>query len=81
MPPGFLVLSGDDALTLPLMSVGGSGVISVASNELPGEMVQMVEAAERNDYAAARAIHARMMPIMQIPTTSTMIVNGCSNAS
>jgi len=66
VPPGFLVLSGDDALTLPLMSVGGSGVISVASNELPGEMVQMVEAAERNDYAAARAIHARMMPIMQM---------------
>ena len=47
VPPDFIVLSGDDALTLPLMAVGGRGVISVASNEIPAEMVQMVEAAER----------------------------------
>src|SRR5207244_9305340 len=65
-PPGFIVLSGDDALTLPLMAVGGRGIISVASNEIPREMVQMVEAAERNDFAAARAIHARILPLMQI---------------
>ena len=51
----FVVLSGDDALTLPLMAVGGRGIISVASNEIPAEMAQMVEAAERNDFAAARA--------------------------
>ena len=62
----FIVLSGDDALTLPIMAVGGRGVISVASNEIPREMVQMVEAAERNDFAAAREIHARIMPLMQI---------------
>ena len=61
-----MVLSGDDALTLPLMAVGGRGIISVASNEIPAEMVQMVEAAERNDFAAARAIHARILPLMQI---------------
>jgi 4-hydroxy-tetrahydrodipicolinate synthase len=66
VPPDFIVLSGDDALTLPLMAVGGRGVISVASNEVPGEMVRMVEAAERNDFAAARAVHARIMPLMQI---------------
>ena len=60
------MLSGDDALTLPLMAVGGRGVISVVSNEIPKEMSQMVEAAERNDFAAARAIHARIMPLMQI---------------
>jgi 4-hydroxy-tetrahydrodipicolinate synthase len=66
VPRDFLVLSGDDALTLPLMSVGGRGVISVVSNEIPNEMSQMVEAAERNDFAAARAIHARILPLMQI---------------
>jgi 4-hydroxy-tetrahydrodipicolinate synthase len=66
VPSDFLVLSGDDALTLPLMSVGGRGVISVASNEIPGDMVQMVEAAERNDFAAARQIHSRILPLMQV---------------
>jgi len=65
-PKDFLVLSGDDALTLPLMAVGGRGVISVASNEIPREMAQMVEAAERNDFAAARSIHSRILPLMQI---------------
>jgi len=64
-PADFIVLSGDDALTLPLMAVGGRGVISVASNEIPGEMARMVEAAERNDFAGARAIHARILPLMQ----------------
>ena len=54
VPPDFIVLSGDDALTLPLMAVGGRGIVSVASNEIPAEMVQMVEIAERNDFAAAR---------------------------
>ena len=52
------MLSGDDAMTLPLMAVGGRGVISVASNEIPAEMVQMVEAAERGDFAG-RARRAR----------------------
>ena len=66
VPSDFIVLSGDDALTLPIMAVGGRGVISVVSNEIPKEMVQMTEAAERNDFAAARAIHTRLMPLMQI---------------
>jgi len=66
VPPDFIVLSGDDALTLPLMAVGGRGIISVASNEIPAEMVEMVEAAARNDFAAARAVHARILPLMQI---------------
>src|SRR5439155_9762384 len=56
VPSSFIVLSGDDVLALPLMAVGGHGVISVASNEIPAEMVRMVEAAERNSFAAARAI-------------------------
>jgi len=66
VPEDFLVLSGDDALTLPLMAIGGRGIISVASNEIPAEMARMVEAAERNDYAAARTIHTRLLPLMQI---------------
>jgi 4-hydroxy-tetrahydrodipicolinate synthase len=66
VPPDFIVLSGDDVLTLPLMAVGGRGVISVASNQIPAEMAQMVQAAARNDFAAARAIHARIMPLMQV---------------
>ncbi|MEQ1869675.1 MAG: 4-hydroxy-tetrahydrodipicolinate synthase [Vicinamibacterales bacterium] len=66
LPKEFLVICGDDALTLPLMSVGGCGVISVASNEVPGAMVQMVEAAERGDFAGALEIHRRLMPLMQV---------------
>jgi 4-hydroxy-tetrahydrodipicolinate synthase len=64
VPPDFVVLSGDDALTLPAMAVGARGVISVASNECPAEMARMVEAAERNDFAAAREIHARLLPLL-----------------
>ena len=66
VPKEFLVLSGDDALTLPLMAIGGRGIISVAGNEIPAEMAQMVEAAERNDFSAARAIHARILPLMSV---------------
>jgi 4-hydroxy-tetrahydrodipicolinate synthase len=60
----FIVLSGDDAITLPLMAIGGRGLISVASNAIPKEMSQMVEAAERGDYAEARRIHHRLVPLM-----------------
>jgi len=71
VPPDFIVLSGDDALALPLMAVGGRGVISVVSNELPAEMAAMVEAAERGDFAAARAIHARLMPLVSVNFVET----------
>ncbi|MCA1584124.1 MAG: 4-hydroxy-tetrahydrodipicolinate synthase [Acidobacteria bacterium] len=66
VPPDFLVLSGDDALTVPIMAIGGRGLISVASNEAPAEMSQMVEAAEHGDFAAARQLHQRLMPLMQV---------------
>jgi 4-hydroxy-tetrahydrodipicolinate synthase len=66
VPADFLVLSGDDALTLPVMSVGGRGIVSVASNEVPGEMARMVEAAEKGDFAAARKLHVELLPLMQI---------------
>ena len=64
VPPDFLVLSGDDAVTLSLMAIGGRGVISVASNIIPAEMSKMVEAAERGDYASARQMHQRLVPLM-----------------
>jgi 4-hydroxy-tetrahydrodipicolinate synthase len=66
VPEDFLVLSGDDAITVPLMAIGGHGVISVASNEVPAEMVQMVEAFERGAMEEVRIWHRRLMPIMQI---------------
>ena len=64
VPSSFLVLSGDDALTLPLMAIGGKGLISVASNAIPAEMSQLVEAAERGDYDTARKLHHRLVPLM-----------------
>ncbi|HEX5071507.1 MAG TPA: 4-hydroxy-tetrahydrodipicolinate synthase [Vicinamibacterales bacterium] len=66
VPDDFIVLSGDDSLTLPLMAIGGRGIISVASNEVPAEMVHMVEAAEQNDFLTARRWHQKLMPIMQV---------------
>jgi 4-hydroxy-tetrahydrodipicolinate synthase len=66
VPKDFLVLCGDDALTLPLMAVGGRGIISVASNQAPAEMVQLVEAAERAAFAEARRWHERLLPLMQV---------------
>jgi 4-hydroxy-tetrahydrodipicolinate synthase len=65
VPKEFLVLSGDDTLTVPLMAIGGEGVISVASNEVPTDMARMVEACERGDFAAARLIHERLLPLLQ----------------
>src|SRR5688572_26802659 len=64
VPDDFLVLSGDDALTLPLMAVGGHGIISVIANEAPVEMARMVELAEKNDFESARQLHRQLMPLM-----------------
>jgi 4-hydroxy-tetrahydrodipicolinate synthase len=66
VPDDFLVVSGDDALTVPLMAIGGRGIISVASNEMPAEMVSMVEAAEQGDFATARAVHTRLLPLLLV---------------
>jgi len=66
VPPEFIVLSGDDAMTLPVMAVGGRGLISVASNEAPAEMLAMVEAAEQGDFATARRWHQKMLPLMLV---------------
>lgn len=63
-PPGFGVLSGDDALTLPIMVLGGDGVISVVSNATPRPMVELVEACAADDFATARAMHELLTPWM-----------------
>ena len=65
-PQGFLVLSGDDYLTLPLIAAGADGVISVVANEAPGLMSGMVSAALRGDYKEARELHYRLLPLMNI---------------
>jgi 4-hydroxy-tetrahydrodipicolinate synthase len=66
VPADFTVLSGDDALTLPLMAVGGRGIISVAANVVPDRMAKMVAAALAGDFAAARAAHQALMPFMLV---------------
>jgi 4-hydroxy-tetrahydrodipicolinate synthase len=66
VPDDFIVLSGDDALTLPLMAVGGRGIISVAANEIPAEMSRLVELAEQGDFAGARALHQRLLPLLLV---------------
>ena len=62
----FIVLSGDDPVTVATMAVGGAGVVSVASNEAPGEMSQIVEMCERGDYAGARKLHNWLFPLIQV---------------
>jgi len=66
VPSDFIVLAGDDAITLAVMATGGRGIISVASNEIPADMVQMVEAFERDDLLRARSIYQRILPLMQV---------------
>ena len=62
----FIVLSGDDAITLPVISLGGRGVVSVVSNEIPMEMTQMTRLALDGDFSQAREIHRRYHPLMEI---------------
>jgi 4-hydroxy-tetrahydrodipicolinate synthase len=64
-PEGFRVLSGDDAVTLPLMALGAEGIISVASNVAPDLMVQLADAAARLDWKAARTLHYHLLPLME----------------
>src|SRR5262245_17890951 len=63
---GFLVLSGDDPVAVATMAVGGAGVVSVASNEAPAEMVQIIELCEKGDFASARKLHHWLLPLIQV---------------
>lgn len=64
-PNNFKVFSGDDASTLPLISLGADGLISVCSNELPAETTKMVEKALDGAYTAARKLHYKLLPLME----------------
>jgi 4-hydroxy-tetrahydrodipicolinate synthase len=67
----FLVLSGDDPVTVAVMAIGGRGVVSVASNEAPSEMAQIVELCEKGDFAAARKLHHWLLPLIQVNFAET----------
>jgi len=64
-PRDVAVLAGDDAWTLPILAMGGDGVVSVASNEIPGELVALCAAAHAGDWDAARRVHERWLPLFQ----------------
>jgi 4-hydroxy-tetrahydrodipicolinate synthase len=66
VPENFTVLSGDDAITIPLIALGGRGLISVVSNEIPGEMTRLAQHALQGDFAAARAIQRKYLPLMEV---------------
>ena len=84
VPENFLVFSGDDAVTLPVIALGGVGIISVASNEIPHEMAAMTRAALANDWTTARALHRKYLPLMQanfiesspLPVKATLAMMG-----
>jgi len=65
VPEEFLVFSGDDAVTLPIIALGGVGIISVASNEIPREMAEMTRAALANQWDTARRLHRKYLALMQ----------------
>lgn len=66
VPEDFLVLSGDDAITIPLIALGGQGLISVASNEIPAQMTELVAHALAGDFAAARRVQHKYLPLMEV---------------
>ncbi len=65
VPENFLLLGGDDPLTVAVMAIGGRGIISVASNVVPGEMTQIMEMCERGDFTGARKLHTWLLPLIQ----------------
>ena len=66
VPESFIVLSGDDALTLPLASLGGRGIVSVASNEIPAEMTRLAHLCNKGNFAEARELHRKYLPLMDV---------------
>jgi 4-hydroxy-tetrahydrodipicolinate synthase len=66
VPTAFTVLSGDDAVTIPVMALGGRGIVSVVSNQIPGEMTRLAQACLHGDFETARRIQARYLPLMNV---------------
>ncbi len=71
VPERFSVLSGDDAVTIPVMSLGGKGVISTAGNEIPAEMTEIARRCLANDFPGARAVHRKYLPLMEVNFVET----------
>jgi 4-hydroxy-tetrahydrodipicolinate synthase len=71
LPESFLVVSGDDGVTVPLMSLGGRGLISVVSNQIPAEMTRLTQLCLAGDFIGARAIHRRYFPLMEVNSIET----------
>ncbi len=66
VPPEFFLVSGDDPIAVAVMAIGGRGLISVASNAIPSEMVQVMELAEKGDFAGARKLHGWLLPFLEV---------------
>jgi 4-hydroxy-tetrahydrodipicolinate synthase len=66
LPERFIMVSGDDAITIPLIAAGGRGIISVVSNQIPGPMTELARLANAGDFAGARRIQRRFFPLMQV---------------
>ena len=66
VPESFNVLSGDDSITIPLIALGGRGIISVVSNEIPGEMTRLAQLAMAGDFAGARELQRQWLPLMEV---------------
>jgi 4-hydroxy-tetrahydrodipicolinate synthase len=71
VPDSFVVLSGDDAITLPLAALGGRGVISVVSNEIPAEMTRLTHLCLQNNFPAAHELHRKYFPLMEVNFVET----------
>jgi 4-hydroxy-tetrahydrodipicolinate synthase len=84
VPERFAVLSGDDVITIPLIALGGRGIVSVVSNQIPGEMTALAQAALRGDYHTARELQRKYLPLMEtnfvesnpIPVKAAMALMG-----
>src|SRR6185437_1697138 len=66
VPERFDILCGDDAIAIPLIALGGRGIVSVASNEIPGEMTRLTHLAMEGNFAGARAMQRTWMPLMEM---------------
>ncbi|HVO97988.1 MAG TPA: 4-hydroxy-tetrahydrodipicolinate synthase [Bryobacteraceae bacterium] len=66
VPQRFIVLSGDDSITIPLIALGGRGIISVVSNEIPAEMTKLTQLALKGDFAGARSLQRQWLPLMEV---------------
>jgi 4-hydroxy-tetrahydrodipicolinate synthase len=71
VPEDFIVLSGDDSLTLPIAAMGGRGIISVASNIIPAEMTRLAQLCVSGDFAGARAMQRKWLPLLEVNFVET----------